>query len=1274
MKRIFTVFWVLIFSCCFSSSSFGQVWTDILEMHYCDITDLKVDDEGNKIIVGKSTNGTLTVEGDTIISNPQKDNVFFVAKISSANNLLWIKHGTSIDNNGDSHREQLDFADIEIDSQGYIYTLFSGNPSKIFWNGIELNQATQRPNDNLLVKFDTNGNEQWSKPINLNGNGGKSHMVLDNQDNIYISATIITQNTDVPTIDQNQMPITYYDRSDHARTIFLLKLDKNANFQWYEYITCSNVERHANYMGLEIADLKFNQLDELVILASNYNTEKIYDIRFSNSPLIVPINKSQHVALISYDTQGNFLDYKNIQPSLNNKLPTLHKLEITSDYIYIYGHIEQDEVYDFPYLVKLDYNKNVVLQTDFGINRNVYQLDYNFSTQNYTTMTVDESNNVYLILQVDPNRDVNSINILGKNVSIVEGYENSVLVKINKNNRADWAKLIESTRQVDHTERWHFDRAIYTDGLGAIYFDGVYQSGEVVGTRQMPTVDFASTSYLQGDLKAQTQFLAKVIDNSFVYTPPSLWLRGKTFIEANNNCQFDARDKVNPTVLVTRNDGTYTVSNRNGDYTMPFSDNQNYTLTSTLLDDQLFRYFQVTGSCDTIKQVIIENGQLQDPNSINFGYKTLPCSYLTIDVTNSQRRRCFMSSTTVEYQNKGFVDAQNVEVKVEYPDYIFPVSSSPAWTRKEGNTYFFNVGNLAAGGFERITFQDSVICGIEEIRGLTQCVKATISPANSCEDWTDTENKYEISGQCVGGGVARYTIQNLTTTSTDSIPYRLYANSQIFQEGNVLLPANGEIEFEVFTNGMTVRMEVFPPNHEPISAFVEGCQIIIPYSANPATPLSASPVTELGSALPQNDGGERMETACSEILDSYDPNDKQVVPFGLTNENLIEATTELDYTIRFQNTGTIEAVNIVVLDTLSEFLDIETIRLGMVSHDYKFFIDGDADTRVLRFEFDNINLPDSNTNEPASHGFIKFKIKQKANNRIGTVIKNRAAIYFDFNSPIITNTISNKVARLPLRNNNLDLPVFNCSDASFELNANAGTDIETPNSTATLAAQATDAFGSWSLLSGFGELQDASKNNTRVTGILPFPSQFVWTVAICGQSKQDTVTVLSTDANYKFTIDLNETTNTLSVPTGKVTYQWYKDGVLITEQTGATLNLNETNSGLGTYTVVISSGGTSVTSEPFTLDVTLSNNDFIEANYIKVYPNPTTSSLNVELHTALNASEITLVNALGMELQKTKVTNSDKITLDLNNLSNGIYFIKIISQKGIFYKKVILKK
>ena len=62
------------------------------------------------------------------------------------------------------------------------------------------------------------------------------------------------------------------------------------------------------------------------------------------------------------------------------------------------------------------------------------------------------------------------------------------------------------------------------------------------------------------------------------------------------------------------------------------------------------------------------------------------------------------------------------------------------------------------------------------------------------------------------------------------------------------------------------------------------------------------------------------------------------------------------------------------------------------------------DQNVLRFEFPYIMLPDSNVNEPASHGYVMFRIQQKPGLQIGDKIRNNAAIYFDGNAPVITNT------------------------------------------------------------------------------------------------------------------------------------------------------------------------------------------------------------------------------------------------------------------------------
>lgn len=73
----------------------------------------------------------------------------------------------------------------------------------------------------------------------------------------------------------------------------------------------------------------------------------------------------------------------------------------------------------------------------------------------------------------------------------------------------------------------------------------------------------------------------------------------------------------------------------------------------------------------------------------------------------------------------------------------------------------------------------------------------------------------------------------------------------------------------------------------------------------------------------------------------------------------------------------------------------------------------------MKFKFANIYLPDSNTNEPESHGFISYNVKQHNNNVIGDVINNSAAIYFDYAAPVITNTTINTIISPQAINNML---------------------------------------------------------------------------------------------------------------------------------------------------------------------------------------------------------------------------------------------------------------
>lgn len=188
------------------------------------------------------------------------------------------------------------------------------------------------------------------------------------------------------------------------------------------------------------------------------------------------------------------------------------------------------------------------------------------------------------------------------------------------------------------------------------------------------------------------------------------------------------------------------------------------------------------------------------------------------------------------------------------------------------------------------------------------------------------------------------------------------------------------------------------------------------------------------------------------IVGSFDPNDKRVEPVMLTPEELVQ-DNRLTYTVRFQNTGTYPATYVTITDALSPLLDLSTLQVLDASHPMTWALEGN---RTLKFYFNNINLPDSTTNEPGSHGYVRFSLQARQNLQPGTNLSNRASIYFDFNLPIHTNYATTNViapslageASLPghlllmpnpaTRQVQIDLPAPNHSPGTVEVYTTAG--------------------------------------------------------------------------------------------------------------------------------------------------------------------------------------------------------------------------------------------
>lgn len=155
------------------------------------------------------------------------------------------------------------------------------------------------------------------------------------------------------------------------------------------------------------------------------------------------------------------------------------------------------------------------------------------------------------------------------------------------------------------------------------------------------------------------------------------------------------------------------------------------------------------------------------------------------------------------------------------------------------------------------------------------------------------------------------------------------------------------------------------------------------------------------TANTDGDLANNTATSAVTVTGSFDPNDKTAHTSSRTSSTsfLLDQDVWIDYVIRFQNTGTDTAFNIIVTDTLPTYLDPASISMVAASHPHAWSVEGQG---TLKFIFPMILLPDSNVNEPASHGLLSFRIRPRAPLAPGTVIANTANIYFDFNPLVIT--------------------------------------------------------------------------------------------------------------------------------------------------------------------------------------------------------------------------------------------------------------------------------
>lgn len=132
----------------------------------------------------------------------------------------------------------------------------------------------------------------------------------------------------------------------------------------------------------------------------------------------------------------------------------------------------------------------------------------------------------------------------------------------------------------------------------------------------------------------------------------------------------------------------------------------------------------------------------------------------------------------------------------------------------------------------------------------------------------------------------------------------------------------------------------------------------------------------------------------------FSQNDKTVLGSTVLTPNQVAAGATITYLIRFQNINGDTTSSLSIRDTLDPKLDATSLEMVDASHDYQILRGGGSE---VRWFFNDIMLPNSGGDDPASQGYVLFRVKVKKDVFPGQVIRNRATIFFDGFQSLTTN-------------------------------------------------------------------------------------------------------------------------------------------------------------------------------------------------------------------------------------------------------------------------------
>jgi Leucine-rich repeat (LRR) protein len=475
---------------------------------------------------------------------------------------------------------------------------------------------------------------------------------------------------------------------------------------------------------------------------------------------------------------------------------------------------------------------------------------------------------------------------------------------------------------------------------------------------------------------------------------------GKTCIDNNNNCTIETADSIRKNILVRAIDNATQqvyvgTSNAQGDYeiAVPIG-----TFSVSVLPPS--NYWTACGAAQTV--VITQDGQQEQRDMLL--KPEIPCASMEIDHQAGIMRPCSTATLTMTYFNKGTITSAGTYADLELPAELTFVSASLPVTPLGNNHFSINIGDVAA--LERSNFTVNVTVNCSVVMNQMLCTHIEILPNTYCNTNTSAAwdgSDVSLSGRCVGNNQVRFVVANtgnspMTTTQN----YYIVEDDVMVRTSAFQLPAGASDSVTISADPHRVYRIIatetpnIPAQNTEETFLIWGCN-----GSN--TGIHWGFVNQY--AL--NTGDVHEHDLCTAVRTSFDPNDISAVAEGVSAAHFIPKNSDLEYKIRFQNTGNDTAFVVRILDKIPAELDLTTLRVGSASHPMTYSLKANG---TLEFLFQNILLEDSTSNEPKSHGFVTYKIKTKANIVTGTTIANQAFIYFDANAPVATNIYTHTIA------------------------------------------------------------------------------------------------------------------------------------------------------------------------------------------------------------------------------------------------------------------------